>query len=112
MITMGTLVLIGASLVRGLPSLHIAMELISNFGAKNTGDYLRANVMNEAILPGILLLKEHMKRMEETNSHQDVWLVALTSVCSIIFGMGLVVILVRKSLKGKHSVRLDPTMKV
>ena len=112
MIIMGTLVLLGASLVRGLPSLHIAMELISNFGAKNTGDYLRANVMNEAILPGILLLKEHMKRMEETNPHQDVWLVALTSVCSIIFGMGLVVIIVRKSLKGKHSVRMDPTMKV
>ena len=67
--------------------------------------------MNEAVVPGILLLKEHMKKMEETNSHQEVWLIALTSVCSIIFGMGLVVILVRKSLKGKHSVQLEPTMK-
>ena len=73
------------------------MELISNFGTKNTGEYLRSNVINKAVVSGLLLLKEHMKKMEQNNVHQKEWLV----VCSIIFGLVLVVGLVKKSLKGK-----------
>ena len=81
-IQISAFILSAFSLGSGLPSLHIAMELISNFGAKNMGDYLRANVMNEAFVPGLLLLKEHYE--EDGGNQLTPRSVAGCSYCSLL----------------------------
>ena len=108
---LGAIILSTIGMGSGLPSLHIAMEIISNYDSKNTGDYLRANVMSQAIIPGMLLIKEHMTQMEETNSRQEVWLIAHTAIISISLGLLLIMFMVNKSLKDKKHTTIR-TIKV
>ena len=93
------LTIIGMS--SGLPSLHIAMEIISNYDSKNTGNYLRDSVMSQAVIPGMLLIKEHITQMKETISRQEVWLIAHTAIISISLGLFLLMLMVNRSLKDK-----------
>ena len=95
----------------GLPSLHIAMEIISNYDSKNTGNYLRDSVMSQAVIPGMLLIKEHITQMKETISRQEVWLIAHTAIISISLGLLLIVFIVNKSLKNKKQATIR-TIKV
>ena len=103
------LAIIGMS--SGLPSLHIAMEIISNYDSKNTGNYLRDSVMSQAVIPGMLLIKEHITQMKETISRQEVWLIAHTAIISISLGLLLIVFIVNKSLKNKKQATIR-TIKV
>ena len=108
---LGAIILSTIGMGSGLPSLHIAMEIISNYDSKNTGDYLRANVMSQAVIPGMLLIKEHMTQMEEANSRQEVWLIALTAIISISLGLFLLMLMVNRSLKDKKNTTIR-TIKV
>ena len=103
------LTIIGMS--SGLPSLHIAMEIISNYDSKNTGNYLRDSLMSQAVIPGMLLIKEHITQMKETISRQEVWLIAHTAIIRISLGLLLIVFIVNKSLKNKKQATIR-TIKV
>ena len=92
------LVLVGFFLKGGeaLPNIHFALDLLSSYDSQNTGEYLRKNTVEKAILPG-----QHLLQVEKDDAAQTVWLKALTSVCGVLVGVGLVSLIAKKWMKPK-----------
>ena len=97
------LVLVGFFLKGGeaLPNIHFALDLLSSYDSQNTGEYLRKNTVEKAILPGLRMIGQHLLQVEKDDAAQTVWLKALTSVCGVLVGVGLVSLIAKKWMKPK-----------
>ena len=103
MVVCMALVLVGFFLKVGeaLPNIHFALDLLSSYDSQNTGEYLRKNTVEKAILPGLRMIGQHLLQVEKDDAAQTVWLKALTSVCGVLVGVGLVSLIAKKWMKPK-----------
>ena len=82
-----------------LPNIHFALDLLSSYNSQNTGEYLRKNTVEKAILPGLRMIGQHLLQVEKDDAAQTVWLKALTSVGGVLVGVGLVSLIAKKWVK-------------
>ena len=57
--------------------------------------------MEKAILPGLRMIGQHLLQVEKDDAAQTVWLKALTSVCGVLVGVGLVSLIAKKWMNRK-----------
>ena len=58
------IILIGVEMTSST-SIHLALDIIKSWEAKNTGDYVKSSVINHAILPGINVIGQHVQTIEK-----------------------------------------------
>ena len=51
------------------PNIRVALELLNSFESRNTGNYLKDNVMKQAIVPALNLLGQHILALEKREMH-------------------------------------------
>ena len=94
-------VLIGIEMISST-SIHLALDIIKGWEAKNTGDYVKSSVINHAILPGINVIGHHVQTMEKEQEMQSTWIKGLAAVFGVAIGIGIIIMLIKKIPRGSQ----------
>ena len=90
MILLTTVALLAGVIGAGGFNLHLALEVMNNYEATNTGDFLRTNTLKQSVIPAINMIGKALIAMEGRDMVQKTWLIALTV---LMVGVGLVSLL-------------------
>ena len=85
-------------------SIHLALDIIKGWEAKNTGDYIKSSVINHAILPGINVKGQHVQTIEKEQEMQNTWIKGLATLFGVAIGIGMIIMLIKKIPRGNQPV--------
>ena len=85
-------------------SIHLALDIIKGWEAKNTGDYIKSSVINHAILPGINVIGQHVQTIEKEQEMQNTWIKGLAALFGVAIGIGMIIMLIKKIPRGNQPI--------
>ena len=96
------IILIGVEMTSST-SIHLALDIIKGWEAKNTGDYVKSSVINHAILPGINVIGQHVQTIEKKQEMLSTWIRGLAGVFGVAIGIGIIIMLIKKIPRGSQT---------
>ena len=96
------IILIGVEMTSST-SIHLALDIIKGWEAKNTGDYVKSSVINHAILPGINVIGQHVQTIEKEQEMLSTWIRGLAAVFGVTIGIGIIIMLIKKIPRGSQT---------
>ena len=93
MILSTTVALLAGVIGAGGFNLHLALEVMNNYEATNTGDYLRTNTLKQSVIPAINMIGKALIAMEGRDLVQKTWLIVLLVRVGLV---SLLLIIVKK----------------
>ena len=95
MILLTTVALLAGVIGAGGFNLHLALEVMNNYEATNTGDYLRTNTLKQSVIPAINMIGKALIAMEGRDMVQknvaesfDSFVSSASSICYVCCGRG------------------------
>ena len=84
------------------PNIRVALELLNSFESRNTGNYLKDNVMKQAIVPALNLLGQHILALEKRETHQETWLTVVTVFFGSAMGLVVIIFIVKRTVMNRE----------